>query len=480
MAVVRVISKDGRLLSPTTRCDHVRILLKEGKAKVVGKEPFTIQLLADEQNYFTFNQTKGRKVMSNAKKKNMVIVVAMIAVLAIGSIAAYFTATDSQTNTFVVGSVEIDQHEDAFDAINPADPTNPGTPNKYQDTDQDGIFDVMEITPNRALPKDPVVTNTGENDAFVYTIVAVPKKELKVVNSETGVEATRPTQLFQLNEYLDNTYAGIEVSGEDAVAALGKIQALKDNQNSADANAGVGSVDYRQIDGSVAAGAYQNWAGNSMPTSGTTMTNQANSWTGVDTFNDSKWYLLAVNPAMGTNTDTDVLAKYKEHYNVYLFAYATGNGTADANDNSIPASTAATLRTLPGTNSVDGNKATDADRTTEPVFRSVTVANYLNINDLAGGEDSIDYNAELEGYTMDILVKSFAIQEDNIKAEDSKDAATVWGILNANNAAYQAVADELDDYVSHIDNWNNDPVNANHGGNGDYNAHPIADDTPQP
>ena len=45
MATVYVLSKDGKPLMPTTRCGHVRILLKEKKARVVTIRPFTIQLL---------------------------------------------------------------------------------------------------------------------------------------------------------------------------------------------------------------------------------------------------------------------------------------------------------------------------------------------------------------------------------------------------------------------------------------------------
>lgn len=44
MAVVYVLSTNGKPLMPTTRCGHVRILLKEGKARVVEQNPFTIQL----------------------------------------------------------------------------------------------------------------------------------------------------------------------------------------------------------------------------------------------------------------------------------------------------------------------------------------------------------------------------------------------------------------------------------------------------
>ena len=44
MAAVYVISASGKPLMPTTRCGHVRGLLNAGKARVVEREPFTIQL----------------------------------------------------------------------------------------------------------------------------------------------------------------------------------------------------------------------------------------------------------------------------------------------------------------------------------------------------------------------------------------------------------------------------------------------------
>lgn len=44
MSVVYVLSKDGKPLMPTTRCGHVRILLKTKKARVVQTVPFVIRL----------------------------------------------------------------------------------------------------------------------------------------------------------------------------------------------------------------------------------------------------------------------------------------------------------------------------------------------------------------------------------------------------------------------------------------------------
>ena len=47
MTVVYVLNKEGKPLMPTTRYCHVRILLKQKKARVVGMNPFTIKLNYD-------------------------------------------------------------------------------------------------------------------------------------------------------------------------------------------------------------------------------------------------------------------------------------------------------------------------------------------------------------------------------------------------------------------------------------------------
>src|SRR5574344_2265061 len=49
--MVYVISKSGHPLMPTSRHGKVRHLLREGKARVVRREPFTIQLLYDSKEY---------------------------------------------------------------------------------------------------------------------------------------------------------------------------------------------------------------------------------------------------------------------------------------------------------------------------------------------------------------------------------------------------------------------------------------------
>ena len=56
--MVYVLSKDGQPLMPTSRYGKIRHLLKENKAKVVKKCPFTIQLLYENTN-FTQDITLG-------------------------------------------------------------------------------------------------------------------------------------------------------------------------------------------------------------------------------------------------------------------------------------------------------------------------------------------------------------------------------------------------------------------------------------
>ena len=48
---VYVIGKDGQPLMPMTKCGRVRRFLKEGKAKVVRRCPFTIKLTYETTNY---------------------------------------------------------------------------------------------------------------------------------------------------------------------------------------------------------------------------------------------------------------------------------------------------------------------------------------------------------------------------------------------------------------------------------------------
>ena len=49
--ITYVINKEGKPLMPTTRSGRVRHLLNRKQARVVGRNPFTIQLLYEVGNY---------------------------------------------------------------------------------------------------------------------------------------------------------------------------------------------------------------------------------------------------------------------------------------------------------------------------------------------------------------------------------------------------------------------------------------------
>ena len=54
MAAVYIQTRSGKPLMPTTRCGHVRRLLKFGKARVVSTCPFTVQLMYGKRQKLTY------------------------------------------------------------------------------------------------------------------------------------------------------------------------------------------------------------------------------------------------------------------------------------------------------------------------------------------------------------------------------------------------------------------------------------------
>ena len=88
------------------------------------------------------------------KKKTVMLVaaIAMILCLAVGGTLAYFTDTDTKTNTFTLGNVAIDLVEENWE--------KPET-----------------VEPGIAYAKDPMVKNTGANDAYIRLDVTVSDYE---------------------------------------------------------------------------------------------------------------------------------------------------------------------------------------------------------------------------------------------------------------------------------------------------------------
>ena len=88
------------------------------------------------------------------KKKIGVITLALITGISIiGTSVAYFTSTNTKENPLTVGSVRTVLHEDRWDDL--------------ADTDHNGIPDLAEeIIPNKNIPKDPAIENTGKKSCM--------------------------------------------------------------------------------------------------------------------------------------------------------------------------------------------------------------------------------------------------------------------------------------------------------------------------
>ena len=96
------------------------------------------------------------------KKKTILAAVVLLLVAVVGGAIAYFTDTDSKTNTFTIGNVDITLTEDAWDAL--------------ADTNNNDIPDLAEdMMPGESVTKDPTINNVStKNPAFVFAKVEVP------------------------------------------------------------------------------------------------------------------------------------------------------------------------------------------------------------------------------------------------------------------------------------------------------------------
>ena len=117
--------------------------------------------------------------MRKSKKMTAGILGALTLVMVTGSAMAYFTDSEQAKNHITIGKVDISLTEPNWDKV----------PDKEKEN----------IVPGKELVKDPTITNTGINDAFVFMKVTVPAAELVTAN-EDGTK-----NLTKYNDYkLDN------------------------------------------------------------------------------------------------------------------------------------------------------------------------------------------------------------------------------------------------------------------------------------
>lgn len=129
--------------------------------------------------------------MKSSNRKNIIIGIAIIMILTIGTVMAFFTDTDTVSNSFTVGNISIALEEPNWD------------PDEGKD-----------ITPNKTVKKDPQITNDGANDAFVFMQVKVPLAEIKTANDNGSLNPSAKKELFSYS--VDNSWKMVKKSAEES------------------------------------------------------------------------------------------------------------------------------------------------------------------------------------------------------------------------------------------------------------------------
>ena len=96
------------------------------------------------------------------KRKTIIAAIVLFAIFLVGGAIAYFTDSDTKTNIFTIGNVDITLTEPLWSAL----------PNADGNEMPDAAEDMM---PGETVTKDPTINNVSEdNPAFVFAKVQVP------------------------------------------------------------------------------------------------------------------------------------------------------------------------------------------------------------------------------------------------------------------------------------------------------------------
>ena len=133
--------------------------------------------------------------MRKGKKMTAGILGALTLVMVTGSAMAYFTDSEQAKNHITIGKVDI------------------SLPDKEKEN----------IVPGKELVKDPTITNTGINDAFVFMKVTVPAAELVTANEDGTKNEKALKQLYswEINK------GWIQLGDAKAVTENGKTTAFE-------------------------------------------------------------------------------------------------------------------------------------------------------------------------------------------------------------------------------------------------------------
>lgn len=173
------------------------------------------------------------------KKKILAITlcVAMLAVALVGGTLAYFTDADAETNTFVVGNVDIELIESQLHRVNAGTATDNGSP-LFTDATMEGTAwayadgkaywegacftneQIMadaatyqseylanaNIAPGTGYKKMPYVINTGKNDAYIRIRVIIHKDLDKLLDDSMYTDSAMSSGEFTFEKVVDGNY----------------------------------------------------------------------------------------------------------------------------------------------------------------------------------------------------------------------------------------------------------------------------------
>jgi len=127
------------------------------------------------------------------RKSNFVISSAIIGVLVVGGIAAYFTGADSVTNRLFVPDLHILLFEPSWN--------------------QNLAY---EIVPNEKIAKDPYIKNNSKTDAYVFLQLTVPYAD-DIILEGNGTDMYKSYTIDENGELVNgkNTNNGAEVANQD-------------------------------------------------------------------------------------------------------------------------------------------------------------------------------------------------------------------------------------------------------------------------
>ena len=179
-----------------------------------------------------------RKAGSAMKKKKITVIIACAALAVsflVGGTFAYLTDGDSADNRFTIGEVQIDLMETDFD-----EGAENGTGG---------------LTPGKRVDKNPAVTNTGKNGAYVFLKVTVPTGITAASGGDKYMESKTERQLFEFTvnsgwTLVDNSLvsgaipSGKDVSGIPGTEGTAHEGAVPFGIHTAAAGSGDGRITY--------------------------------------------------------------------------------------------------------------------------------------------------------------------------------------------------------------------------------------------